>query len=144
MNTMTRRGSLAALLTVALSLTGCAFLQSHTREVQALAYAAASIGTSTTLIARPDYRPRFEYAVAALKPLVEAEAISGAQLREILAGLPVRELSSPTARIVTDNVTMLFDLLTGEPVDLKEAPVVLAAAQGILKGMEAALAATKK
>jgi hypothetical protein len=139
---------LLAALTIATTLAlspGCALLtpssttEARAADVQRLAYAATSVGTASALDAKPEYRPAFELAFANLDKLVEARQISGVQLRDILLSLPVRELGSRTALIAIDSAAMLFDLITGKPIDLNETSYVLAAATGIRDGLRAGI-----
>lgn len=140
MNTMTRRLAFP-LLTAILLLPGCALLTpSSTVEAKAadarrLCYAAASIGTAAALDQNAAWKPAFELAYNSLKTALADEKITGDDLRQILSQLPVKELKSRTAMIAIEAASMLFDTTTGKPVDLTQAPVVLAAAHGILDGM---------
>jgi len=120
---------------------GCASLTPDQKaaRVQGLSYAAASIGTAAALDQKPEWRPAFELALKNLSVLVDSKQITGQQLRDILATLPVKELNSRTARIAIDSATMLFDTLTGEPIDLTKTPYILAAATGIRDGMKVGL-----
>lgn len=82
---------------------------------------------------------RREHGLNLVKRLIQTaladEKITGDDLRQILSQLPVKELKSRTAMIAIEAASMLFDTTTGKPVDLTQAPVVLAAAHGILDGM---------
>jgi hypothetical protein len=53
--------------------------------------------------------------------------------------LPVSKLQSPTAIIIIQDVTVLYDATVGTNIDLTKAPLALAAAQGIHDGIGAAL-----
>lgn len=126
-------------------LAGCAIFspdatpEQKAADVQRIAYAASSIGVEATLQAKPEFRPAFELAYTNLNILVEAKTISGAQLREILHTLPVVELGGPSATLYIESGTLLFDVITGKPIDLEKTPYVLAAATGIRDGMKVAL-----
>jgi hypothetical protein len=133
------------LFAVLLAAPSCALLRPDStvaekaRAVQQLAYAASAIGSASALEQKPEWRPAFELAYTNLNSLVESGTISGQTLRNILATLPVRELESRTARIAVDSASLLFDTITGKPVDLAEAPLVLAAAKGIRDGLRVGL-----
>jgi len=130
-----------ALCGTVLLLSSCATTpEGQARQIRALAYSASSIGTSIALDAHPEYRPAFQIAHDSLAVAVDRGEISGEVLRDILAKLPVKELASRTARLAIEGGTMLFDTITGKPVDLNSAPLVLAAATGIRDGLAVALA----
>jgi hypothetical protein len=140
---------LLKLMAVALTigpLTGCAVLNPNApiaqRESQAkaLAYAAASIGTQIELTRNPASSVPFAAAYDGLDSLIKSGGvITGAQLRDVLAKLPITKLQSPIAIIVIQDVTVLYDASLGTNVDLNKAPVLYAAAQGIRDGIGAAL-----
>jgi hypothetical protein len=140
-----KRNLFIATIIILPLLSGCAIFtkgstpEAKANEVRALCYAASSIGTSAALNHNSTFRPRFELALVNLSRMVDSKTITGQQLREILASLPVNELKSDTARIAIESATMLFDTMTGKPVDLEQAPYVLAAASGIRDGMMAGL-----
>ena len=113
-------------------LIGCATTQQEKlTQVQLLSYAAASIGTAEALHQNAGWRPAFELAYKSLDTLVTTKTVTGADLRTILAQLPVKELKSETARIAIEGATTLFDATVGNKVNLEAAPYVLAAATGI-------------
>ncbi len=142
----TRRAFITTAATLALvALPGCALLNPNATvkekaaQAQALAYSASSIGVSVTLELKPMTKPAFLLAYTNLNALVESGQITGQTLRDIVKTLPVQELTSPIAKIIVDNASMLFDLATGKPVDLNSAPIVLGVATGIRDGMRVAL-----
>lgn len=141
MRKLTRRAALPALLALTL-LPGCALLNPGATEaekaaaVRNLAYAATSVGTAATLDLKPEYKPAFLLAYQSLDKLVTAGTISGVQLRDILLSLPVRQLGSRTALLAIDAGATLFDVTTGQPIDLAKTPYVLAAATGIRDGLK--------
>lgn len=108
-------------------------------EVQSIAYAAASFGTAATLEYKPEYRPAFALALQSLEVAIADNQITGQDLRNILAGLPVPVLRGHTASIGINSATILFDTLTGKPINLEDAPLVLAAATGIRDGLKVGL-----
>ena len=108
-------------------------------QVHTLAYAAASIGTQVELSRNPASAVPFGKAYDDLGILLQSKVITGAALRSILATLPVAKLQSPTAIVIIQDVTVLFDATAGTNVDLTKAPLLLAAAQGIHDGIGVAL-----
>jgi len=137
--------TLAASLATVLLLTGCALFQSGSsqdaklRDLQNTVYAVASITTSIALVDHPEWKPKFESAYRNLDLLLRSQTVTGELLRQILAGLPVRELKSEKARIAIEGATMLFDMSVGTGVSLEEAHYVLAAATGLRDGLKAGL-----
>lgn len=133
----------AALLCTAIS--GCALLSKSATadqklaDVRNLSYAAASIGAQEALLENPLWLPQFAQAEALLDQLVATRTITGALLRNVVAGLPVKELKSPRARIAVDQATLLFDATVGTSVNIEAQPYVLAAATGIRDGLKIAL-----
>ncbi len=108
-------------------------------DVRALTYAAAALGTQEALLQKPEWRPRFQSAYTQLDQLVSQKIVTGNLLRTILAGLPVKELKSPQARIAIETATMLYDVTVGSKVDIEKAPYVQAAATGIRDGLRSGL-----
>lgn len=136
---------LTPLLLACLLFSGCALFKSGSTEaekaadVQRLSYAAASMGTQMALLQNPAWRVQFTVAYDNLNALVESKVLTGAQLRSIIAALPVKELKSPEARIAIETATMLYDASVGDSVNIERNVYVLAAATGIRNGMKAAL-----
>lgn len=137
--------ALPAALAAMSMLTGCALFNKNATtaekaaDVQNLSYAAASIGTSEALAAKPELRPAFDLAYSNLDALVTNKVVDGTSLRAILASLPVKELKSNQARIAIESATVLYDSLTGGKVNIEADAYVLAAATGIRDGMKQAL-----
>ena len=129
---------LASLLLI---LTGCALFQGTQQEkIYNLSYAASSIGTSSAIMAKPEYRPGFELAWTALDSALSKTNLTGQGLREIIGMIPAKELNSPQARIAIEQATFLFDLSTGGRFNLETNLVnVVAAGRGIRDGMGVAL-----
>lgn len=128
-----------------IALTGCAiFSKTATQEqkqaeVHDLAYAAASLGGQLALMQNPEYRPAFELAYNDLNQMVESKVITGLLLRNIIASLPVKELTSPQARLAIETATMLYDSRVGDRMNIENQPYVVAAATGIRDGLKVAL-----
>jgi hypothetical protein len=135
------------LLTIPLLsfLCGCALLNPNATadqkaaQVKSLSYAAASIGTQVEITRNPNSIVGFGKAYDDLGVLLQSKVVTGAALRSILATLPVSKLQSPTAIIIIQDVTVLYDATVGTNIDLTKAPLALAAAQGIHDGIGAAL-----
>jgi hypothetical protein len=125
--------------------TGCALFSSSAttdqkaRDVQNLAYAAASLGTQSALLQNASWRPQFVSAYESLNTLVNSKVITGALLRQVLASLPVKELKSPQARLIIESATTLFDATAGTSIDLDKSVYLLAAATGIRDGLKVGL-----
>lgn len=126
-------------------VSGCALFSANTpaeqrvTEIKNLSCAASSIGVSAAIRANPALQPQFEIAYNDLNRLVEAKAVTGLFLRNIIASLPIKELKSPTAQIAIDSVTMLYDATIGDKINIENEPYVLAAATGLRDGFKVAL-----
>ena len=124
---------------------GCALFSSSATtdqkamDVRNLSYAAASLGTQEALLQNPAWKPQFVTAYWNLNTLVERKVVTGTLLRQVLAGLPVKELKSPQARLAIDAALMLFDATAGTTVDLEKSAYLLAAATGIRDGLKTGL-----
>lgn len=112
-------------------------------QIHDLSYAAASLGTQIALREHPMWRLQFQVAYNNLNTLVETRTVTGALLREVLAGLPVKELKSENARLAIEAATMLYDTTVGTKVNIEAAPYTLAAAKGIRDGLKVGLAAVQ-
>lgn len=137
-----RRIGILGIAAIGLLLGGCSSTPPNDTtllRVQNLAYAASSLGTQATLISQPQYRPAFELAYTNLDALVNSKLITGDLLRQIIATLPNKQLSSPQAQIAIEGVTVLFDTLVGTRWSIEAEPVVLAAATGVRDGLKVAL-----
>ena len=136
---------LAPVIAAAVLLNGCALLtkdstqEARAKEVKALCYAAASIGTSTAIDQKPQWKPQFALAYANLDATLRSGTITGQLLRDIIASLPVKELESDTARIAIESATVLFDATVGDRLNIEAAPYLKAAAEGIRDGMRVGL-----
>lgn len=136
---------LLTLAGLALLCGGCALFSRSSStdqklaDVRNLSYAAASIGTAEALKQNPGRRPQFEAAFHRLDQLVVQKTVTGDFLRELVAGLPVKELKSDTARIAIEGATLLFDQTVGSRVNIETEPYVLAAATGVRDGLKIAL-----
>jgi hypothetical protein len=108
-------------------------------EIRNLSYAAASIGTQVALKQNPNWKTQFDIAYTSLDTLVNSKRITGSLLRDIIAGLPVKELKGDTAKIAIEGATTLFDATIGDKINIENDPYVLAAATGIRDGMKIAL-----
>jgi hypothetical protein len=143
MNTITCRSLLVVLTAVLLS--GCTLLDQQApinakvRDVKNLCYAAGSLATEVTLIEKPTARPALETAYTNLDQLVREGKVSGSLLRGIVAALPFKELSEPTAKAVVNSLTVLFDATIGDALNIEAAPLAMAAAAGLRDGMRASL-----
>jgi outer membrane murein-binding lipoprotein Lpp len=132
---------LIAALLAPFTFSGCALLsktsttEQKASDVQKLAHVAALAGTQAALLQNPEYRPAFETALASLDTAVQAKAINGIVLRQILASLPIKELKSDEARIAIVSATMLYDLTVGDTMNVEMPAYVLAAATGIRDGL---------
>ncbi len=133
------------MLTAAILLTNCAILNKNSTEVDKasdvykLSYIATSIGTSTALRQKPEWKDSFNLAYLSLDALINSRKITGILLREIISKLPVRELKSENAKIAIDNATMLFDLSVGDKINIEDNIYVMAASKGIRDGLKRAL-----
>lgn len=136
---------LTTLAGLAFAGAGCALFskgatpEQKIADVRNLSYAAASIGTAEAIKQNPGWRAQFEAAYRRLDQLVVQKTVTGDFLRQLIAGLPVKELSSETARIAIEGATLLFDQTVGTKINIEDQPYVLAAAQGVRDGMKIAL-----
>ncbi len=125
--------------------TGCALfskdapLEQKARDVQNLAYAAASLGTQSALLQNAAWRPQFVSAYESLNTLVNSKVVTGALLRQVLDSLPVKELKSQQARLVIESATLLFDSTAGTSINLEKSVYLLSAATGIRDGLRVGL-----
>lgn len=137
--------SLVFAVALLMPASGCALFRKDTTteqkaaDVRSLCYAAASIGTSEAVKQNPAWRAQFVAAEGNLDQLVTQKTVTGDLLRNVVAGLPVKELKSDSARIAIEGATTLFDATVGNALNIEAQPYILAAATGIRDGMKAAL-----
>ena len=125
--------------------TNCAILSKtstedqKTTEIRNLCYAAASIGTQVALEQKPEWRSQFDLAYSSLDSLINNKAVTGILLRQIISGLPVKELKSSNAKIAIEGATVLYDTTVGNQIGIENNVYILAAATGIRDGLKSAL-----
>lgn len=78
-------------------------------------------------------------AYLAINDLVESKAVTGAVLRNIVATLPFKQLDNDNARLAVSGVTLLYDSVVGDGLNVEQKPYVLAAATGLRDGLGEAL-----
>ena len=123
-------------------LIGCASIkQDPIGEVKFWATAAASIGTAEALRDNPELRPAFEKALEGLRVLIATGNGDPAALQQVIAQLPVDNLSSREARIAVTLAKLSFARYgQNVTVDLTQrSPYVLAAATGLFDGIQSGL-----
>jgi len=136
---------LAVLLACSPIATGCALfskeapIEQKARDIQNLAYAAASLGTQSALLQNASWRPQFVSAYESMDTLVKSKIVTGALLRQVLDSLPVKELKSQQARLVIESATLLFDSTAGTSINLEKSVYLLAASTGIRDGLKVGL-----
>lgn len=136
---------IALALVSVLAITGCATKPNTNpnaatvARINSLAFLASSAGATALIAQEPDTKPKIALAYQNLNTLVEAKAITGAELRSIVGSLPVDALQSGQAKIAIEAATVLYDLTVGDKLNLEAAPYVLAAATGIRDGFKVAL-----
>ncbi len=132
---------LNSLILAATLLVSCATTpEGKITQIHDLSYAAASLGTQVALRQNPTWKPQFELAFNNLNILIATGAVTGSLLRDILEGLPVKELKSENAKLAIETATFLYDTTVGTKINIESKPYVLAAATGIRDGLRVALA----
>lgn len=105
---------LAIMATLAIGMSGCAYIKAHPQAPEAIAQQVAQTVTRELLLAHPELKPKFIRARAELA-LIEAEPIVSAQdIILIISRLPVEQLQTSTARISIDGVQLSI-MLAGNP-----------------------------
>ncbi len=136
---------LSSLLLITLLLAGCATAPrtdpdaATIKRINSLSYLAASIGAATVIEEYPATAPKFALAYQNLNTLVNAKAVNGAELRAIVASLPLDGLKSGHAQVYIEAALFLFDETLGDQISLEYAPYALAAATGMRDGLKVAL-----
>lgn len=102
--------------------------------------AAANTGTALALAEHPEWRPKFETALAALDALVTANSQDPTAFRNVLNSLPIKELKRPEAVIAINLASIAFQRY-GQSVALDDSSYVGAAIRAVRDGMRAGLPA---
>lgn len=139
--------SLMLAATIALPLIGCKTVTNpdgttanvpDIERIALVAKEAATMGTEEALKVHPEWLPRFQLARGELVGLAAGPTITAAQLLDVLARLPVKELQSNAARLSIQSARIVIAGAGWSVVPeerLKQiAPVALAIAQGIELG----------
>lgn len=143
-NIIMTAGLIIALAAIAISCTtvtqpdGTTTSKPDIERIALVAKEAAAFGTEEALKVHPEWLPRFQLARGELVGLAAGPTITAAQLLDIMARLPVKELQSNAARL---SITSARIIIAGAgwsvvPEErLKQvAPIAIAIAQGIEAG----------
>jgi len=103
---------------------------------------AAHVAVLVDLKTYPTHAPAYAAAVQALDGLMQSPNYSSAELKAILAKLPIKEFRGDTGALILEGGLMVFDLVTMFGYHIQSQPAILAVMLSVRNGINDALPPT--